>query len=188
MDIVDPHTFDSVYLYIELLEADLHAIIRSGQPLTDAHYQSFIYQVLCGLKYIHSANVLHRDLKPGNLLVNADCELKICDFGLARGYSDNTEQNAGYMTEYVATRWYRAPEIMLSFQSYTKASITLYFTKLIYSRFVVCGMHFGRITRWPPFLQRTRLCGSTESNFTLPWNSKRGDSLADRIDQGCKLT
>lgn len=124
MDIVDRHNFDSVYLYIELLEADLHAIIRSGQPLTDAHYQSFIYQVLCGLKYIHSANVLHRDLKPGNLLVNADCELKICDFGLARGYSDNSEQNAGYMTEYVATRWYRAPEIMLSFQSYTKASIS----------------------------------------------------------------
>lgn len=106
----------------ELMECDLAAIIRSGQPLTDAHFQSFIYQILCGLKYIHSANVLHRDLKPGNLLVNADCELKICDFGLARGFSQDPEENAGYMTEYVATRWYRAPEIMLSFQSYTKAS------------------------------------------------------------------
>src|ERR1700761_4560054 len=124
------------------MECDLAAIIRrylskainipsgtlliilfcSGQPLTDAHFQSFIYQILCGLKYIHSANVLHRDLKPGNLLVNADCELKICDFGLARGFSVDPEENAGYMTEYVATRWYRAPEIMLSFQSYTKAS------------------------------------------------------------------
>lgn len=107
---------------LELMECDLAAIIRSGQPLTDAHFQSFIYQILCGLKYIHSANVLHRDLKPGNLLVNADCELKICDFGLARGFSIDPEENAGYMTEYVATRWYRAPEIMLSFQSYTKAS------------------------------------------------------------------
>lgn len=104
------------------MECDLAAIIRSGQPLTDAHFQSFVYQILCGLKYIHSANVLHRDLKPGNLLVNADCELKICDFGLARGFSIDPEENAGYMTEYVATRWYRAPEIMLSFQSYTKAS------------------------------------------------------------------
>ena len=104
------------------MECDLAAIIRSGQPLTDAHFQSFIYQILCGLKYIHSANVLHRDLKPGNLLVNADCELKIADFGLARGFSVDPEENAGYMTEYVATRWYRAPEIMLSFQSYTKAS------------------------------------------------------------------
>lgn len=104
------------------MECDLAAIIRSGQPLTDAHFQSFIYQILCGLKYIHSANVLHRDLKPGNLLVNADCELKICDFGLARGFSIDPDENAGYMTEYVATRWYRAPEIMLSFPSYTKSS------------------------------------------------------------------
>lgn len=113
--------FNEVYLYEELMECDMHQIIRSGQPLTDQHYQSFIYQVLCGLKYIHSADVLHRDLKPGNLLVNADCELKICDFGLARGFSEDPEQNAGFMTEYVATRWYRAPEIMLSFTNYTKS-------------------------------------------------------------------
>ena len=99
--------------------------VRSGQPLSDAHFQSFLYQTLCGLKYIHSANVLHRDLKPGNLLVNADCELKICDFGLARGYTPGGgaaagrgQPNLGLMTEYVATRWYRAPEIMLSFANY----------------------------------------------------------------------
>ncbi|KAH9914828.1 CMGC/MAPK/ERK protein kinase [Fomitopsis serialis] len=131
MDIVfrPDGNFDEVYLYEELMEADLHAIIRSQQPLSDAHFQSFIYQTLCGLKYIHSANVLHRDLKPGNLLVNADCELKICDFGLARGYSpagngQGTAKNAanqGFMTEYVATRWYRAPEIMLSFANYGPA-------------------------------------------------------------------
>lgn len=146
MDIPRPENFNECYLYegkspgllaswhsrinnvfiTELMECDLAAIIRSGQPLTDAHFQSFIYQILCGLKYIHSANVLHRDLKPGNLLVNADCELKICDFGLARGFSLDPEENAGYMTEYVATRWYRAPEIMLSFQSYTKASMLSY--------------------------------------------------------------
>ncbi|KAH7102163.1 kinase-like protein [Auriculariales sp. MPI-PUGE-AT-0066] len=102
--------FDEVYCYEELMEADLHAIIRSGQPLSDAHFQSFIYQTLCGLKYIHSANVLHRDLKPGNLLVNADCELKICDFGLARSDSSNSPG---------AAHWYRAPEIMLSYANYT---------------------------------------------------------------------
>lgn len=113
--------FNEIYLYEELMECDMHQIIRLGQLLTDLHYQSFVYQILCGLKYIHLADVLHRDLKPGNLLVNADCELKICDFGLARGFSENPEQNAGFMTEYVATRWYRAPEIMLSFTNYTKA-------------------------------------------------------------------
>ena len=148
------------------MECDLAAIIRSGQPLTDAHFQSFIYQILCGLKYVHSANVLHRDLKPGNLLVNADCELKICDFGLARGFSVDPEENAGYMTEYVATRWYRAPEIMLSFQSYTKASkmpllilFLVWSSRLsnlayINSRCLVCWLHFGRTSRWSSFLQR----------------------------------
>ncbi|CAG8499187.1 8009_t:CDS:10, partial [Scutellospora calospora] len=121
MDITNIQDFNEIYLFQELMEADLHQIIRSEQPLTDAHFQYFVYQICRGLKYIHSANVLHRDLKPGNLLVNADCELKICDFGLARGFSDSPDHNAGFMTEYVATRWYRAPEIMLSFQNYTKA-------------------------------------------------------------------
>ncbi|KAI9508509.1 CMGC/MAPK/ERK protein kinase [Russula earlei] len=57
--------------------------------------------------------------EPGNLLVNADCELKICDFGLARGF--NQAQKQGFMTEYFATRWYRAPELMLSFANYASA-------------------------------------------------------------------
>lgn len=140
MDIPQPTHFNEAYLYegtagrhllyacdanttaIELMETDLAAIIRSGQPLTDSHFQFFTYQILCGLKYIHSANVLHRDLKPANLLVNSVCELKIADFGLARGFSIDPDENSRYMTEYVATRWYRAPEIMLNFQSYTKAS------------------------------------------------------------------
>ena len=148
-------------MYVELMECDLAAIIRSGQPLTDAHFQSFIYQILCGLKYIHSANVLHRDLKPGNLLVNADCELKICDFGLARGFSMDPEENAGYMTEYVATRWYRAPEIMLSFQSYTKASrssrsldLLQAMLNLSTSRCLVDWLHPCGAAGWTALLQR----------------------------------
>lgn len=107
----------------------MHQIIRSGQQLTNSHICYFLYQILRGMKYIHSANVIHRDLKPGNLLVNADCELKICDFGLARGFKpDPTEWDpnsmgpGGAMTEYVATRWYRAPEIMLSYKRYSTAS------------------------------------------------------------------
>ncbi|GFO27629.1 mitogen-activated protein kinase [Plakobranchus ocellatus] len=78
--------------------------------------------ILRGLKYIHSANVLHRDLKPSNLLLNTTCDLKICDFGLAR-VADPDHDHTGFLTEYVATRWYRAPEIMLNSKGYTKSSI-----------------------------------------------------------------
>ncbi|TBU30640.1 kinase-like protein [Dichomitus squalens] len=110
-----------IYIFMEPMEADLHQIIKSGQALTNEHVQYFMYQVLRGMKYIHSASVVHRDLKPGNLLVNADCELKICDFGLARGFNSAPDENPTLMTEYVATRWYRAPEIMLVYKAYNTA-------------------------------------------------------------------
>lgn len=64
-----------------------------------------------GLKYVHSAGVVHRDLKPSNILINENCDLKICDFGLARIQDPQ-------MTGYVSTRYYRAPEIMLTWQKY----------------------------------------------------------------------
>src|ERR1700712_405325 len=101
------------------METDMHRVIRT-QNLSDDHCQYFIYQTLRALKAMHSANVLHRDLKPSNLLLNANCDLKVCDFGLARSAASQ-EDNSGFMTEYVATRWYRAPEIMLTFKEYTKA-------------------------------------------------------------------
>eukprot|EP01059_Diplonema_ambulator_P008502 TRINITY_DN18139_c0_g1_i4.p1 TRINITY_DN18139_c0_g1~~TRINITY_DN18139_c0_g1_i4.p1 ORF type:complete len:376 (+),score=137.48 TRINITY_DN18139_c0_g1_i4:141-1268(+) len=112
---VDKDTFEDIYFVSELMDTDLHQIIRSKQKLTDEHHQYFIYQALRALKYIHSANILHRDLKPGNLLVNGNCDLLICDFGLARGY-DKAE-----LTDYVVTRWYRPPELLLLSNHYTPA-------------------------------------------------------------------
>ena len=100
----DAEEFDDIYIVQDLMETDLHRIIYSRQALTVEHIQYFMYQILRGLKYIHSANVLHRDLKPSNLLLNSNCDLKICDFGLARGLED---EQAGGLTEYVVTRWYR---------------------------------------------------------------------------------
>ncbi|KAK2434014.1 mitogen-activated protein kinase protein MMK2 [Trifolium repens] len=112
----DKEKFNDVYIVYELMDTDLHQIIQSNQVLTDEHCQYFLYQLLRGLKYIHSANVLHRDLKPSNLLLNANCDLKICDFGLAR-----TTSETDFMTEYVVTRWYRAPELLLNCSEYTAA-------------------------------------------------------------------
>jgi mitogen-activated protein kinase 7 len=154
------------------MEADLHAIIRSKQPLSDQHFQFFIYQICrgtqdsSGLKYIHSAEVLHRDLKPGNLLVNADCELKICDFGLARGVLQSPQQNGGFLTEYVATRWYRAPELMLSFRSYSKA-IDMWSVGCILAE-LIGGQPLFRGRDCIVNLYR---CGSTNADTGRLWNS-----------------
>ncbi|KAL6506331.1 Mitogen-activated protein kinase 1 [Orobanche gracilis] len=118
-DVIPPplrREFTDVYIATELMDTDLHQIIRSNQGLSEEHCQYFLYQLLRGLKYIHSAGVIHRDLKPSNLLVNSNCDLKICDFGLARL---NTEND--FMTEYVVTRWYRAPELLLNSSEYNAA-------------------------------------------------------------------
>ena len=94
-----------------------HKTLYSRQKLTIGHAAYWVYQLLTALKYIHAAGVLHRDLKPSNLLINADCTLRLCDFGLAR----SVDGASGALTEYVVTRWYRAPEIMLGQRAYTSA-------------------------------------------------------------------
>ncbi|ESQ53013.1 hypothetical protein EUTSA_v10016406mg [Eutrema salsugineum] len=113
--------FKDIYVVFELMESDLHQVIKANDDLTREHYQFFLYQLLRALKYIHTANVYHRDLKPKNILANANCKLKICDFGLARVAFNDTPTTI-FWTDYVATRWYRAPELCGSFYSkYTPA-------------------------------------------------------------------
>lgn len=116
-----------IYLVFECLETDLHAVIRAS-ILEDIHKQYIIYQLLKSLKYMHSAGLIHRDMKPSNLLLNSECHLKVADFGLARlvghqGGQDKDGSSDGpnpVLTDYVATRWYRAPEILLGSTKYTK--------------------------------------------------------------------
>ncbi|KAL5738382.1 hypothetical protein ACOSP7_031143 [Xanthoceras sorbifolium] len=113
--------FKDIYVVFELMESDLHQVIKANDDLTREHHQFFLYQMLRALKYMHTANVYHRDLKPKNILANANCKLKVCDFGLARVAFSDTPTTV-FWTDYVATRWYRAPELCGSFFSkYTPA-------------------------------------------------------------------
>eukprot|EP01039_Chlorochromonas_danica_P005462 gene5466-6013_t len=110
-----------LYLVFELMETDLAQIIRSPQELGYDHIQYFMYQLLSAVDYLHQGGIVHRDIKPRNILINADCTLKLADFGLARqiipaetGHGSTTLA----ITDYVTTRWYRAPEVLAGWVSY----------------------------------------------------------------------
>ncbi|KDO24711.1 CMGC/MAPK protein kinase [Saprolegnia parasitica CBS 223.65] len=124
---------DELYIIMDFMDTDMHRVIQSSQALSDSHHRYFLHQVLRGVKHMHDNGILHRDLKPGNILVTKSCQVKIADFGLARTCTRNSEKrkarpasatmtkvdtatDAGDwqpMTEHVVTRWYRAPELML---------------------------------------------------------------------------
>ena len=136
--------YNDVYIITELMETDLHRVIYSRQELSDEHIQYFIYQILRGVLFLHSAGVVHRDWRPANILANKNCDLKICDLGMDHGIfkdDDNSVQklidnpnlnielssdmiyddSKKDLTEKVIARWYRAPECILSPNTYTKA-------------------------------------------------------------------
>jgi serine/threonine protein kinase len=113
-----------VYVVFDAADTDLHQLIRSPQPLPPEHARFLTYQILRALKFLHSAGVVHRDLKPSNVLVDAGGGARLCDLGLARaGAGSNAE--GGTFPEYVVTRWYRAPELLLACGGAAAAAPTL---------------------------------------------------------------
>ena len=166
----EDEVFNVIYLVMEFAQSDLKKLFKSSIFLEPMHIKTLVYNMLCGIKYLHSAEVLHRDLKPANILINDNCSVKICDFGLARSvsgiksahlykYSKKPEklpcsskslkeltkeeekeekviikpkqkrllrrkskmQLKRELTGHVATRWYRAPELILLEKGYTAA-------------------------------------------------------------------
>ncbi|CAA7396198.1 unnamed protein product [Spirodela intermedia] len=105
-----------LFFIFEYMEYNLYQVIRDRQqPFSEAEIRGYLSQVLQGLGYMHKNGYFHRDLKPENLLVTNEV-VKIADFGLAREITSRPPY-----TEYVSTRWYRAPEVLLQFSSYSPA-------------------------------------------------------------------
>uniref|UniRef100_A0A8C2PTP8 Mitogen-activated protein kinase 15 n=1 Tax=Cyprinus carpio TaxID=7962 RepID=A0A8C2PTP8_CYPCA len=121
LNVIRAQNDKDIYLVFEFMDTDLHAVIKKGSLLKDIHKRYVMYQLLKATKYLHSGNVIHRDQKPSNILLDSDCFVKLCDFGLARSlYQIQEDAVNPALTEYVATRWYRAPEILLGSSRYTK--------------------------------------------------------------------
>lgn len=106
--------FDDLYVVSTFYSKDLKTLLKE-EKLVESRIKSMVYQIMRGTQYIHSAGVIHRDLKPGNIGVTVDDRIKILDFGLARAIGPE-------MTGYVQTRWYRAPEVILNWMNYNQTA------------------------------------------------------------------
>ena len=81
-------SFDSVYLIMELQSGDLKSLMDTKDlNFDEEHATVVLYNILCALNYLHSANIMHRDIKPSNILINDNCQVKLCDFGMARTFT-----------------------------------------------------------------------------------------------------
>jgi len=119
LDIV--HADQKLYLVFEFLDNDLKRFMDTGNqnrtPITPALVKKFTYELTSGLLYCHAHRILHRDLKPQNLLIDARNNLKLADFGLARAFGIPMRT----YTHEVVTLWYRAPEVLLGSRHYSTA-------------------------------------------------------------------
>lgn len=144
------------------MDIDLYTLIREN-ILSDRHKRYIIYQIAKAFFYLHTADLIHRDIKPSNILVNENCQAKVCDFGLVRSIDDE-EDLPSIMTEYIATRWYRAPEILLGSKKYSKAIDVWSF-----------GCLLGELLRGRPFFPGNSTLNQIER--VLTWTGP--PSLAD---------
>jgi len=109
------HTDKKLTLVFEFCDHDLKKFLDAKEKLDMPTLKSFLYQLLRGIAFCHDRRVLHRDLKPQNLLINKDGELKLADFGLARAFGIPVRS----YTHEVVTLWYRAPDVLMGSRKYS---------------------------------------------------------------------
>jgi mitogen-activated protein kinase 1/3 len=125
----DPE-FNDIYLVMNYHPKTLRHLLTSDEykqlSFSEDHLKTVLYNLLCSMNFLHSANIIHRDIKPANILIDSDCNILICDFGLSRSLklTNDTEKpekkhTKRSLTPHVISRWYRAPEVILGERKYT---------------------------------------------------------------------
>lgn len=132
LDIV--HADQKLYLVFEFLDVDLKRYIETSRPIKQEIVKKFCFQLNKGLLYCHAHRILHRDLKPQNLLIDKDDNLKLADFGLARAFGIPLRT----YTHEVVTLWYRAPEVLLGSRHYS-TSIDMWSVGCIFAEMAMQG-------------------------------------------------
>lgn len=118
--------FDDIFVVLEIMPTDLSRVLRSPIELSGEHIRWLAFQLVRGIHYMHTSRVFHRDLKPSNILINARCDLRIVDFGLSRAALGDNDPELIFWTDYVATRWYRAPELIMAASSRYSTAIDMW--------------------------------------------------------------
>lgn len=126
----------------KFIESDLFKAIK-GNILGESHKKYIIYQIAKSLKYVHSAGEIHRDIRLSNILIDSECRIKLCDFGLSRTTFMYSLVEP-VITEFIATRWYRAPEVMLGRKLYSYKSDVWSFACLIYEMYAYKALLPGK--------------------------------------------
>jgi serine/threonine protein kinase len=134
------HGEKKLYLVFEYMDFDLKKYLdRNNAPLAPNLVKSYLYQILSAIKFCHSKRILHRDLKPQNLLIDKNGKIKLGDFGLARAFGIPIKT----LTHEILTLWYRAPEILLGQKEYSTPvdmwSIGLIFYEMSHRRPLFAG-------------------------------------------------
>ncbi|KAI7894750.1 kinase-like domain-containing protein [Mucor mucedo] len=155
-----------IYMVFPYMDHDLSNLLHnSNVQLTPPQIKTYMKQLLEGTAYLHHNNILHRDMKAANLLINNDGVLKIADFGLARGIEDDDME----YTKSVVTIWYRPPELLLGERRYTSAidmwGVGCVFGELIKSKAILQGQD-----DLDQLKKIFSLCGSPNQNTMPNWD------------------